>query len=550
MVLVGLWLAALPAASGMEVLAAARAVTEPWRQPAVRTGAGNSGLPGNAARRALSAPVWGQVAVANVNVRTGPGTNHQILTTLRGGDHVFILAQTDGWYEIECPASAAAWVARESVRPDGAVKGARVRVRVAANPAAAVLRELGAPDQVQVIGCAGDWCRIKPPAGAVAYINSKLVISGVRPPTGNAPQNPAAAGTSTDPEPAASSVKPPVSAVPPTAQPGLPEPVANRAPEIQSVAAGVHVLPVERPPIVPASSASVKAAAQQQPSDNSLPSGASQATGPAEPQAPSVPAEAAAASGTSQEVAAARAPAADKPEAVAPAETKAAPPAQAPTADADTSKPAEDSLVEELPEPAAPAPESIVVVPSAVRAAVDTDELGTLLPPPSFARTTGAADAMAAAGSTEAPDAPGHAGEPKAAIPARPAAGPLVLRIPAPQEILQQVRPVPELPEPKGPAPAADRLPTIERTRVYSFENAQLALLNGIVEPAPGAPFAGVGHRLVQEGKPICYLSSLRPAVTLEPFAGRRVEVLGIVSENVSGAEARLVQVCAVHPLD
>jgi uncharacterized protein YraI len=190
-----------------------------------------------------STAAWGRVRVANVNVRWGPGPKHGIITVLRGGDFVRILERKEGWYRIEWPRSAPAWVCSDFVTADGRVTGNRVRIRAGGTPASPILGHVNKKDRVEILDSVGNWYKIKPPMGAEAYIYAKLVIAGVAPPEDIAsvqPEEPAETNTQpktpeepTKLEPADAQQVPTEES---TSQPG-PELAANTQPETEQAAA-------------------------------------------------------------------------------------------------------------------------------------------------------------------------------------------------------------------------------------------------------------------------------------------------------------------------
>jgi hypothetical protein len=195
-------------------------------------------------------------------------------------------------------------------------------------------------------------------------------------------------------------------------------------------------------------------------------------------------------------------------------------PARAPTVSASAQEPA------------------IVIVPTRLRAAADEDELGQLLPPPRYIKERTSAEEVPAGGGVTSQAA-------------RPAASPLVLHIPAPPDSAPLgSSAAPALPTPAGPAPEAQRCPATVITQVRSFEAGRLALVSGVLEPAFSSPYQGVSHRVVQGSTTVAFLLGARPELNLAQFSGRRVEVLGVLSESSVSRGDQLLQVSAVHPLD
>lgn len=131
----------------------------------------------------------GIVAVLRANIRSGPSKTYNIMLTVDGGSELTVRSFKDGWFEVELPAGAAAWVYNRWIRVEipegiavdpanphvGVVVGRRVRVRAAPDMQSTVLMEKNRKETVQIIGQVGDWFKIKPPAGTRGWIWSELV---------------------------------------------------------------------------------------------------------------------------------------------------------------------------------------------------------------------------------------------------------------------------------------------------------------------------------------------------------------------------------------
>ncbi len=197
----------------------------------------------------FESPKWAQVSGNFVNVRSGPGTEHLIVVTLRGGDYVHATGLQDGWLQIAWPSTAPAWISKRFVDENGMITGNRVRIRARGNLRAPILREAQKGERIEVIGSAGDWYKIKAPTQASAFISSKYTILGVRgpspidqPPVKETPEMVKAAPSVTVPENIESGKAPPQTELRPIAMPS-----PNTAPEIEDSNSAEFAFPFEAP---------------------------------------------------------------------------------------------------------------------------------------------------------------------------------------------------------------------------------------------------------------------------------------------------------------
>lgn len=51
-----------------------------------------------------------RVSVSTLNVRSGPGTNRQVINTVRKGNVLLVLAEESGWYYVQLPDGTSGWV--------------------------------------------------------------------------------------------------------------------------------------------------------------------------------------------------------------------------------------------------------------------------------------------------------------------------------------------------------------------------------------------------------------------------------------------------------
>jgi hypothetical protein len=133
------------------------------------------------AQQAGTFPWEGEITAANVYVRSGAGSNWYPTMKVNTGDHVLVLGEKFGWYQIAPPAGSFSFVDiasidRKAGEKTGTVKSERVYVRAGSaletrKSATQVVLNKGA--KVEIEGEADGFFRIKPPAGAALYISKQ-----------------------------------------------------------------------------------------------------------------------------------------------------------------------------------------------------------------------------------------------------------------------------------------------------------------------------------------------------------------------------------------
>ncbi|MCX7804139.1 MAG: SH3 domain-containing protein [Planctomycetota bacterium] len=142
--------------------------------------------PAELSRTAFDAPRQGEIAMENVNIRSGPGVGEKVIGVLRNGDHVTAVAQVGDWLEIEYPAKFPAWISKDYVdvvKESGDRNGTRigkvncpkVRIRASGDMTGKVLKEATRGDEVMIVGESGLWYKVVAPAGSRCYVHKNCV---------------------------------------------------------------------------------------------------------------------------------------------------------------------------------------------------------------------------------------------------------------------------------------------------------------------------------------------------------------------------------------
>ncbi len=186
------------------------------------------------------------VKANRTNVRAQPSLDAEVLASLNPGQEVTVLGEVlptggkEPWTRIALPKSVAVWVHGPLVnRPAGTVQARELNFRTGPGLNYSVLGQLKRGDVVTVIQESGGWLQIEPPAGAVAYIASRLLGGEVPPPvvTTPAPSSARPVVPLQPPPPASSSVatlptttqvtRSPAPVTPPVAEPPPPAPIVT-----------------------------------------------------------------------------------------------------------------------------------------------------------------------------------------------------------------------------------------------------------------------------------------------------------------------------------
>jgi len=177
-----------------------------------------------------------------LNLRSGPGTTYQVVTTLAWDKSAKVLEARDGWYKVRTEAGveawAAGWVSRVSYEDEQAyavVDTDALNFRKEPSMTAQVLAVLKTGERVRMMEVVGEWWRVRRESGVDGWVNGSFMKReaaqqpgtqqpgtqqpGTQQPGTQQPAKPPAVET---PPPAAPSWTVPVLAALPPAPPGRP----------------------------------------------------------------------------------------------------------------------------------------------------------------------------------------------------------------------------------------------------------------------------------------------------------------------------------------
>lgn len=183
---------------------------------------------------ALGAPVNAQAASLRpvdqdgLNVRSGPGTTHQILGTLGQSQSAAVLGQEGDWYRVRTPGGVEGWVSGEFSRVSyedeqvhAVVNTDILNLRGGASAISPVLERLYEGHSVRLLEVTGEWWRVRLSSGMQGWVAGRYMRLATAPAQPAEPaQPPAPAGP--PPAPAPTTPPPPPVALPPATPPPAP----------------------------------------------------------------------------------------------------------------------------------------------------------------------------------------------------------------------------------------------------------------------------------------------------------------------------------------
>jgi SH3-like domain-containing protein len=148
----------------------------PGPAPAAAEPAGEAEVP-------LPEPKTGTVNARTLNVRVSASTDKRLITTFKRGRQIKVVARKGKWLKIELPTDITLWVMSrfitipegQDMPATGTVNANRVRLRAAGDLKSPILRELTRDSQLEVTDRAGDWFKVRAPAGTHAWVHGNYI---------------------------------------------------------------------------------------------------------------------------------------------------------------------------------------------------------------------------------------------------------------------------------------------------------------------------------------------------------------------------------------
>jgi N-acetylmuramoyl-L-alanine amidase len=112
-----------------------------------------------------------------VNIRSGPGTNYEIVGTVYQGTEVTISQQQGDWYKITL-GNTTGWVSSSlidaKITAKVTVTGTTVNLRSGPGTSYGIVGQVSQGDTLTLLATEGDWYKVQTPQGKVCYIAASL----------------------------------------------------------------------------------------------------------------------------------------------------------------------------------------------------------------------------------------------------------------------------------------------------------------------------------------------------------------------------------------
>ena len=141
----------------------------------------------NTAAAAVQYPYVGEITAADLNIRSGAGTNFYSCGKVGSPARVIVVGENNSWSQILPPPGSFSWIFKEYVQVDtnkpdtGTVNTDNVRVYAGAEDRDAALSDsvqvtLNKSQKVRIVGQAvGDYYKIAPPDGATLWMSTQYI---------------------------------------------------------------------------------------------------------------------------------------------------------------------------------------------------------------------------------------------------------------------------------------------------------------------------------------------------------------------------------------
>ncbi len=122
----------------------------------------------------LSFPYVGEVLGDNINIRSGPGANYEVIGQVSRSDMVTVWDKRKEWLKIEPLPSMVFWV-HASLLTENMVNTYSVNVRAKPSKDSSVICQLEKGDKVEIVSLENEWVSIRPPSTAFNWIHESYV---------------------------------------------------------------------------------------------------------------------------------------------------------------------------------------------------------------------------------------------------------------------------------------------------------------------------------------------------------------------------------------
>jgi hypothetical protein len=141
---------------------------------------------GEVAEETFAEPKTGRVTARTLNVRVGPSTEKQLITTLKRDRELKVVGKKGKWLKVELPTDISVWIvakyvtvpANQDLPATGTVNANKVRLRCKGDRKSPILRHLPIDTELEVADRSGEWFKVKAPPGTYAWVHGSYIKFG------------------------------------------------------------------------------------------------------------------------------------------------------------------------------------------------------------------------------------------------------------------------------------------------------------------------------------------------------------------------------------
>lgn len=113
----------------------------------------------------------------NLNVRSGPGTDYSVKTSLRPGQVVVLLTQSNGWYKVKLSNSTTGWVSSSYISKTDTYGKATARLNIRSGPGTnySIKKALNSGEIVTITSSSNSWYQIKTSSNITGWVSSQYI---------------------------------------------------------------------------------------------------------------------------------------------------------------------------------------------------------------------------------------------------------------------------------------------------------------------------------------------------------------------------------------
>lgn len=120
----------------------------------------------------------GKVSCSTLNVRSGPGTNYSIKTSVKSGQVVIILSEYDGWYKVKLSNGITGWASSKYISKTttyGKVSSSSLNVRSGPSTSYSIKTSLKSGQIITITDKSNSWYEIKTTSNVTGWVSAQYI---------------------------------------------------------------------------------------------------------------------------------------------------------------------------------------------------------------------------------------------------------------------------------------------------------------------------------------------------------------------------------------